>query len=266
MWEALHEEVEAEFAQVHPLVHHYDAVPFWLKHGLNIITPLRPLKPRVPKVAPPPRVFKGRYRGTKSTPSVRETRERRKAAGLCIECEVARDPESSNYCPTHREQDRLRAAEKRERRRGMREKLLDDREGVAHHFVLIVRNEEGDGTHEVDGYIHTGVYPDGRVGEIFIKVGKPGDLYAALDQWAIAFSIALQYGAPLETLCRKFINTKFAPSGATRNKDIARCTSLTDYVCRFLLKKYCKTEEPIDEVPGPLNGETLQVGTAEVRS
>jgi hypothetical protein len=158
-----------------------------------------------------------------------------------------------------------RNAEERKRRRGMRERLKDDRDGVAHHFTLIVRDAIGEGVHEIDGYLHTGVYPDGRVGEIFVKIGKPGDVYAALDQWAIAFSVALQYGAPLEALCNKFINQHFSPYGATKNKDIPRCTSIVDYVCRFLLRRYCK-QDLSEEVDGPRPGEKLACGTMEVQS
>lgn len=122
----------------------------------------------------------------------------------------------------------------------MRERLPDVREGITHHFTITTRVPETDQLQEIDGYIQTGLYEDGRVGEIFIKVGRPGDVFAMLDQWAISFSIALQYGAPLEDLCRKHLGSRFWPDGATSNKNIPRCTSLVDYTVRWLLDKYGK--------------------------
>lgn len=135
----------------------------------------------------------------------------------------------------------------------MREKLDDLREGVTHHFTVFYRvdvDETGKPieapdqarVEEIDGYIQTGCYADGRLGEVFLKIGRAGDQYAMLDQWAIAFSIALQYGAPLEDLCRKFVGSRFAPFGATRNADIRQCTSLVDYAARWILMKYGKKE------------------------
>jgi len=125
----------------------------------------------------------------------------------------------------------------------MREKLDDLREGITHHFTVYYGPDENT-VKEIDGYIQTGCYADGRVGEVFLKVGQAGDQYAMLDQWAIAFSIALQYGAPLEDLCRKFVGSRFAPFGATRNPEIRQCTSLVDYAARWLLLKYgTKTKE-----------------------
>ena len=119
-----------------------------------------------------------------------------------------------------------------------REKLQEEREGITHHFTIITRNAAGDGIEEVDGYIQTGLYPDGRVGEIFVKVGKAGEHHAMIDQWAIAFSVALQYGAPFDDLCAKFRHARFEPSGATKNKDIPRCSSVVDYAVQWLLAKY----------------------------
>ena len=122
------------------------------------------------------------------------------------------------------------------RTRGMRERPETTREGITHHFVITTKT---DGVlHDVDGYIQTGTYPDGRLAELFIKVGKQGDFHAVLDQFAIAASVALQYGAPVNEFFKKFLGTRFEPSGATTNKDIPRCTSVLDYVARFILAKH----------------------------
>jgi ribonucleoside-diphosphate reductase alpha chain len=118
-----------------------------------------------------------------------------------------------------------------------REKLPDDREGVTHHFVIMSAHPDG-GTYDVDGYITTGQYPDGRLGELFVKVGKSDGSHAMLDQWAISVSYALQYGAPLDGFLGKFVGARFEPSGATKNKEIPRCTSPVDYVARYLLLRY----------------------------
>lgn len=144
-------------------------------------------------------------------------------------------------CEYHRALANAAVSRHGKRKRGMREKLEDIREGITHHFTVIALVNGQ--LEEIDGYIQTGCYADGRLGEIFIRIGKPGDQFAMLDQWAIAFSIALQYGAKLEDLCRKFIGARFEPSGATRNPDIPRCTSLVDYATRWLLQKYGKSEE-----------------------
>ncbi len=130
---------------------------------------------------------------------------------------------------------------KKKRGRGMRERLGDVRQGITHHFTItaLVNGE----LQEIGGYIQTGEYPDGRLGEIFVKVGRVGDVYAMLDQFAVAFSVALQYGAPVESLCEKFMNTRFEPSGPTGNPDIPRCSSLVDYTARWLMQKYGKKDQ-----------------------
>lgn len=123
--------------------------------------------------------------------------------------------------------------------RGMREKLLDDREGLTHHFTIIAKTPDGNGTYAVDGYIQTGMYLDGgRLGEIFVKVGKLGAIEAMFDQWAIMASLLLQFGAPVEDVFSKFVGSRFEPFGATNNKSIPRCTSVLDYVSRWVLMKY----------------------------
>lgn len=132
------------------------------------------------------------------------------------------------------------------RKEAMREKLEDTREGITHHFTIYTKNEDNSGVHEVDGYIQTGLYKNGRLGEVFVKVGKQGDFHALVDQWAIAVSVALQYGAPMEDFLKKFVGARFEPSGATTNKEIPRCTSIVDYTSKWLLHKYCnKTTQNI---------------------
>ena len=115
----------------------------------------------------------------------------------------------------------------------IRKRLPDEREGVTHHFRISDRT--GNIT---SGYIQTGVYENGKLGELFIKIGKPGDESAVWDQFAVLFSMGLQYGIAVETLCAKFIGTRFEPSGSCSNLDIPRCTSIADYIARFIMLKF----------------------------
>jgi ribonucleoside-diphosphate reductase alpha chain len=88
---------------------------------------------------------------------------------------------------------------------------------------------------DAEGYITAGSYPDDGLGEIFLKTSKQGStLSGVMDAFAIAVSLGLQYGVPLEAYVSKFINTKFEPSGMTNDVDIRFATSMVDYVFRRL--------------------------------
>lgn len=121
-----------------------------------------------------------------------------------------------------------------------KEKLPDVRNGITHRFRITDRNGK-----VTAGHIQTGEYEGGKIGELFLKVGKPGDDTAIYDQLAILFSVALQYGAPLENICSKLKNTQYEPSGSTSNPEIPRTTSPTDYIARYLLQKYGVKEEAV---------------------
>ena len=88
------------------------------------------------------------------------------------------------------------------------------------------------GNHKV--YLHTGEYNDGKIGEIFIDTNKEGELVKAMmNNFAIAISLGLQYGVPLDEYVDAFIDTKFEPSGNVEGNDrILSATSILDYVCR----------------------------------
>jgi ribonucleoside-diphosphate reductase alpha chain len=97
---------------------------------------------------------------------------------------------------------------------------------------------------DAEGYITAGEYPDDGIGEIFLKVAKQGStLSGVMDAFAIAVSIALQYGVPLETYVEKFINTRFEPSGMTNDPDIRFASSLVDYVFRRLALDYLTPQQ-----------------------
>ena len=99
------------------------------------------------------------------------------------------------------------------------------------------------GDHKV--YLHTGEYDDGKRGEIFIDTNKEGELVKALmNNFAIAISLGLQYGVPLEEYVDAFIDTKFEPSGRVHGNDrILSATSILDYIFRELAISYLDKEE-----------------------
>jgi ribonucleoside-diphosphate reductase alpha chain len=88
-----------------------------------------------------------------------------------------------------------------------------------------------------------GTYPDGVLGEVFLKLGKQGSTLAGvMDAFSIAVSIGLQYGVPLETYVQKFTNVSFEPAGLTDDKDIRMAKSLMDYIFRRLAIDYLPLE------------------------
>ncbi len=90
-----------------------------------------------------------------------------------------------------------------------------------------------------EGYMTAGSYPDGGLGEVFLKLGKQGSTLAGvMDAFSIAVSIALQYGVPLETFVEKFTNMRFEPAGMTDDPDVRMSSSLMDYVFRRLALDY----------------------------
>jgi ribonucleoside-diphosphate reductase alpha chain len=94
------------------------------------------------------------------------------------------------------------------------------------------------------GYLHTGFYKDGKIGEIFIRMAKEGSTVSGLmDTIATLTSIALQYGVPLEALVNKFSHMRFEPSGFTNNPKIPMAKSLIDYIFRYLGLKFLSKEE-----------------------
>ena len=99
------------------------------------------------------------------------------------------------------------------------------------------------GDHKV--YLHTGEYDDGKIGEIFIDTNKEGELVKAMmNNFAIAISLGLQYGVPLDEYVDAFLDTKFEPSGNVIGNDrILSASSILDYVFRELAISYLGKEE-----------------------
>ena len=116
-----------------------------------------------------------------------------------------------------------------------RSKMPDRRKGYIQKVTI--------GNHKI--YLHTGEYDDGKVGEIFIDMNKEGELVKALmNNFAIAISLGLQYGVPLDEFVDAFIETKFEPSGEIKGNDrILTASSILDYIFRELAISYLGRED-----------------------
>ena len=116
-----------------------------------------------------------------------------------------------------------------------RSKMPDRRKGYIQKISI--------GNHKI--YLHTGEYDDGKVGEIFIDMNKEGELVKALmNNFAIAISLGLQYGVPLDEFVDAFIETKFEPSGEIKGNDrILSASSILDYIFRELAISYLGRED-----------------------
>ena len=118
------------------------------------------------------------------------------------------------------------------------------------------------GDHKV--YLHTGEYDDGKIGEIFIDTNKEGELVKAMmNNFAIAISLGLQYGVPLDEYVDAFIDTKFEPSGNVIGNDrILSASSILDYVFRELAISYLGKEE-LAHTPSIANKTSINEGQSE---
>ena len=106
-----------------------------------------------------------------------------------------------------------------------RQSLPVTRDSLTHKFA-IARHE---------GYLTIGLYPDGRPGEIFIKMSKEGSTISGMCQaFCRAFSLAIQHGLSIEDAVARFKNMRFEPMGPTSNPDIPEAQSIVDYVARYL--------------------------------
>ena len=118
------------------------------------------------------------------------------------------------------------------------------------------------GDHKV--YLHTGEYDDGKIGEIFIDTNKEGELVKAMmNNFAIAISLGLQYGVPLEEYVDAFIDTKFEPSGNVIGNDrILSASSILDYVFRELAISYLGKED-LAHTPSIANTKSMSVDNGD---
>jgi ribonucleoside-diphosphate reductase alpha chain len=133
-----------------------------------------------------------------------------------------------------------------------REKLPSRRKGYTQKATV--------GGHKV--YLRTGEYEDGKLGEIFIDMHKEGAaLRAMMNNFAIAVSVGLQYGVPLEEFVDAFTFTKFEPAGMVQGNDsIKNATSILDYVFRELAVSYLGRHDLAHVEPSELRFDSLGRG------
>ena len=139
-----------------------------------------------------------------------------------------------------KEEDAVRVVEKVVEKvvyRPKRERLPKSRQGRTTSFSVS----------GAEGYMTSGAYEDGRLGEVFLKLGKQGSTLAGvMDAFSIAVSIGLQYGVPLESFVQKFTNLKFEPAGMTDDPDIRIAQSFMDYIFRRLALDYLTFDDRAD--------------------
>ena len=136
-----------------------------------------------------------------------------------------------------------------------RRKLPQRRKGYTQKAIV--------GGHKV--YLRTGEYEDGTLGEIFIDMHKEGAAFRSLmNSFAIAVSIGLQYGVPLEELVEAFSYTRFEPSGIVQGNDtIKMATSVLDYIFRELAVSYLDRTDLANIKPNDLRHDAIGDGTKE---
>ncbi|MDQ0393256.1 vitamin B12-dependent ribonucleotide reductase [Labrys monachus] len=139
-----------------------------------------------------------------------------------------------------------------------REKMPDRRKGYTQKATV--------GGHKI--YLRTGEYDDGRLGEIFIDMHKEGAAFRAMmNNFAIAISLGLQYGVPLEEYVEAFTFTRFEPAGFVQGNDsIKNATSILDYVFRELAISYIGRYDLAHVTPEDLSHDALGTGQGEGKS
>ncbi|MEE9405664.1 MAG: hypothetical protein V3V20_12295 [Algisphaera sp.] len=114
-----------------------------------------------------------------------------------------------------------------------RDTLPPDRDSLTHKFQIM--------NHE--GYLTIGLFENGQPGELFVKMSKEGSTLSGLMQaFCRAFSLALQFGLPLDEAVSRFKDMRFEPMGTTGNSDIPEVKSIIDYVARYLEHQFCLDE------------------------
>jgi len=133
--------------------------------------------------------------------------------------------------------------------------MPDRRKGYTQRAVI--------GGHKL--YLRTGEYEDGRIGEIFIDMHKEGAAFRSLiNNFAIAVSIGLQYGVPLEEFVEAFTFTRFEPSGMVEGNDmITASTSVLDYMFRELAISYLGRDDLAQVHEGDLQPDSMGRGHRE---
>jgi len=179
-------------------------------------------------------------------------RVRRAAAPAGLSLDLPALPEPRAARPPDPEERVVERVVERER---TRRKLPDRRKGYIQKAAV--------GGHKV--YLHTGEYDDGELGEIFLDMHKEGAAFRSLmNNFAIAISIGLQYGVPLDEFVDAFVFTRFEPAGpVTGNDTVKSATSILDYIFRELGVSYLGRHDLSNVDSGELNADGLGNGKAD---
>ncbi len=134
-----------------------------------------------------------------------------------------------------------------------RRRLPDDRNARIHKFNIA----------GIEGYVSVGMYEDGGIGEIFIKMDKEGSTVSGFaDCFATALSIGLQYGVPLEAFVNKFKRVAFKPNGWSQHADIKYAASIVDYIARWLETEFiAKPSLPVLEHKSVKSSSVVEIET-----
>lgn len=120
-------------------------------------------------------------------------------------------------------------------------RLADERHSITHHFRIFVSEEE-----TVSGYLTVGMFPSGRVAEVFVRISKEGSLVSgAIDGFCTVLSIALQHGISLGVFLDKMLYTRFEPAGTVLQPvpgmfqgEMQTTHSVLDYIARYLKLRF----------------------------
>jgi len=124
-----------------------------------------------------------------------------------------------------------------------RTKLPNERKGITHRFVIKSKDPKTGEPLDIKGYITANRYPEGHLGEVFLKMDQQGSQVSGFcDAFAISVSMLLQLGMSAEEICRKFRSTRFEPAGVTDNPNIRFALSPIDYMMRWLESSFVDTE------------------------
>jgi ribonucleoside-diphosphate reductase alpha chain len=207
----------------------------------------------------------GRLQSEAAAHGLRAVRLKREAppAGRFLEIplsEPARQPAPQpqvQAAPPSQAKPQERVVERVVERERTRRRLPDRRKGYIQKAAV--------GGHKV--YLHTGEYDEGSIGELFIDMHKEGAAFRSLmNNFAIAVSIGLQYGVPLDEFVDAFVYTRFEPAGrVTGNDSIRSATSILDYIFRELAVSYLDRSDLANADPDaePLSADGLGHGQTE---
>lgn len=121
----------------------------------------------------------------------------------------------------------------------VRRRLPDERAAITRSFEI--RYTEDSMPREMKLYFTAGTYPDGTLGEVFVKADKAGSMArGTLDAVGVLISLMLQHGVPIEAVTSKLRHTRYSPSGFTGDSEFHSCSSVLDLLAQWLERRFIK--------------------------